>query len=213
MVAVSKYVMDLAIRLGAPPEKVEVIYMGVDTSMFMPPRDRPSLKATAGLPEDVPVIGVLGRLVPEKRVGDILRAASRVSRNSDIHVLVGGDGPQRRHLKALSSKLGMGNVSFLGVVSDAALFHSLCDVFTLASTREGLSYSLQEAMATGCVPVTVDSCECLEIVSVGDNGYLFKPGNIEDLAEKILMAVENPCLGLRAIEGPSRNGSTLTRTL
>ena len=191
VVAVSKYVMDLAIRLGAPPEKVEVIYIGVDTSLFIPPRDRPSLKAAAGLPEDVPVIGVLGRLVPEKRIGDVLRAASRVSRKSDIHVLVGGDGPQRRHLEALASKQGMDNVSFLGAVSDAARFHSFCDVFALASTREGLSYSLQEAMATGCVPVTVDGCGCPEIVSTGDNGYLFKPGNIEDLAEKMLMAVEN----------------------
>ncbi len=198
VVAVSKYVMDLAIRLGAHPEKVEVIYIGVDTSLFMPPRDRPSLKAAAGLPEHVPVIGVLGRLVPEKRIGDVLRAASRVSRKSDIHVLVGGDGPQRRHLEALASKQGMDNVSFLGAVSDAARFHSLCDVFALASTREGLSYSLQEAMATGCVPVTVDGCGCPEIVSAGDNGYLFKPGNIEDLAEKMLMAVENPWLGLRA---------------
>ena len=198
VVAVSMYIRHLAIRLGAPPEKVEVIYMGVDTSRFMPPRDRPSLKAAAGLPEDVPVIGVLGRLVPEKRIGDVLRAAARVSRKSDIHVLLGGDGPQRRHLEALTSKLGIDNVSFLGVVSDAARFHSLCDIFALASAREGLSYSLQEAMATGCVPVTVDGCGCPEIVSAGNNGYLFKPGNFEDLAEKMLMATEKPCLGLRA---------------
>jgi glycosyltransferase involved in cell wall biosynthesis len=46
--------------------------------------------------------------------------------------------------------------------------------------------------------VTVDGCGCPEIVSAGDNGYLFEPGNIDDLTEKMLMAVEKPHRGLRA---------------
>jgi len=92
--------------------------------------------------------------------------------------------------------MGHDEIVFLGEVHDPAGFHGLCDVSVLASVREGLSISLQEAMATACVPVAGDGVGCRELVRDGENGYLFQPGDVNSLSEKILQALEDPSLAL-----------------
>lgn len=200
VVAVSKFIRNVAIGLGAPPENVEVVYIGVDTAKFRPPTDKANLKKEHGIPENSLVIGTLGRLIPEKRVGDLVRAAAIVSGEIDAHFLVGGDGPQRPYLEHLAGRLGAENVSFLGEIRDAVSFHQLCDIFVLPSVREGLSISLQEAMATGCVPVAVNGFGCPELIEDGENGYLFEPMDVVGMADRILRAVSKPSLGVRARE-------------
>jgi glycosyltransferase involved in cell wall biosynthesis len=152
VIAVSKFIGRLALHLGA--QKVEVIHMGVDTERFTPPPDKRRLREEMGLPPDRPVVGSLGRLVPQKRVGDIITAASTVSEETDALFLIGGEGPSRPRLEGMAG--GSENILFLGEISDARRFHQLCDVFVLASVREGLSTALQEAMSTGVTPVTVN---------------------------------------------------------
>jgi len=198
VVAVSDFIGRVAVQLGAPPWKVETIYIGVDTSKFKPSEDGPSLREEFGIPEGHAVIGTLGRLVPEKRVENIIRAAPRVLREIDATFLIGGDGPRRGYLEELAGKNE--SIRFLGEVWDAALFHRLCDVFVMASVREGLSVSLQEAMATGCIPVAVNGFGCPELVDDGFNGFLFEPGDVRGLSEKILKAVDSPELGSKARE-------------
>jgi glycosyltransferase involved in cell wall biosynthesis len=200
VVAVSDFISGIVVDLGAPPEKVETIYLGVDTKRFRPPTDRAPLKEKQGIPGDLIVVGTLGRLVPEKRVEDLIRASAAVSDEIDVHFLVGGDGPSRPRLEGLARELGVENISFLGVVDDPAGFHQTCDVFVLSSVREGLSVSLQEAMAAGCVPVAVNDLGCPEIVTNGENGYLYRPGNMGDLKAKILRAASDLTLGLKARE-------------
>jgi len=198
LVAVSKYVKKMAEYLGAPSVKTEVVYLGVNTERFSPPHDRRELRGRAGLPEDFPVVGTLGRLVPHKRVEDIIEAARLVSGRMDALFLIGGGGPTERALRELARDLE--NVVFLGEVFNPALFHRLCDVFVLASVREGLSVSLQEAMATGCTPVAVDGFGCRELIEDGENGYLFELGSVDELASKLSEALEGPSLGGRARE-------------
>ncbi len=200
VVAVSRFIRDLAVRLGALQEKVKVVYLGVDTTMFRPATDKAFVRRKYGIPANHIVVGALGRLVPEKRVEDIIRAATIVSGKIDAYFVVGGDGPDRPRLENLAKRLGVRNVSFIGEVADAVSFHQICDIFVLASVREGLSISLQEAMATGCVPVAVDGLGCPELVREGVNGFLFGPRDAEGMAEKILRAASNPGLGRKARE-------------
>ncbi len=200
IVAVSDFIRRLSVHLGAPAERVVVIHQGIDTSKFRPSKEKESLREKMGIPSGVIVIGTLGRLVPEKRVDDIVRSAARVSEKVDAYMVVGGDGPHRPYLENLATRLGVRNISFLGEVTDAARFHQVCDVFILASVREGLSAALQEAMSTGCVPVAVNGFGCPELVIEGENGYLFEPRDVEGLAEKAIQAASNLRLGLRARE-------------
>lgn len=198
VVAVSKFIRDLTLRLGAPEERVEIIYFGIDPEKFKPASDKGALREELGIPAGHLVVGTLGRLVPEKRVEDLIRAAARVNRRMDAFFVVGGDGPHRPFLEELAEKLNVENIRFMGEIRDAARFHQLCDIFVLTSVREGLSVALQEAMATGCVPVAVNGYGCPELVKDGENGYLFEPLDIEELAEKVLKAADSLELGRRA---------------
>jgi len=200
VVAVCDFIRSLALRLGAPRERTETIYLGVDVKKFKPSKNMGELREAHGIPPDRVVVGTLGRLVGEKRVGDLIEAAPTINRGLDAHFLVGGDGPQRPRLERLSEELGIRNISFLGEVRDAARFHRLCDIFVMPSVSEGLPVSLQEAMATRCVPVAARACGCPELVEDGENGYLFEPGDVADLALKVAEAAENLRMGHRARE-------------
>ncbi|MCW3989672.1 MAG: glycosyltransferase [Candidatus Bathyarchaeota archaeon] len=196
VVAVSDYILRVAVSLGA--RDVEVIYLGVDTERFRPLADKKGLRERMGLPVDRPIVGTLGRLVRDKRIGDFIEAAKLIAEETDAIFLIGGTGPEEARLKSLAK--GRDEIVFLGEVHDPAGFHGLCDVSVLASVREGLSISLQEAMATACVPVASDGVGCRELVKDGENGYLFQPGDVHGLAQKIFQALEDPPLGMRARE-------------
>ncbi len=196
VVAVSDYIRRIAVILGA--RDVEVIYLGVDSEKFRPPADKKGLREWMGLPIDRPIVATLGMLVRDKRIGDFIEAVRLVAEETDAIFLIGGTGPEEARLKSLAK--GNEEIVFLGEVHDPAGFHGLCDVSVLASVREGLSISLQEAMATGCVPVASDGVGCRELVKDGENGYLFEPRDVQGLAGKILQALENTPLGRRARE-------------
>jgi len=76
IVAVSEYVKQLAIRLGVSRDKVIVNYLGIDTQKFKPSSNRKQLRDKFNIPFDTIVIGSLGRLIPSKRVHDLLKAAA-----------------------------------------------------------------------------------------------------------------------------------------
>ncbi|MCW4049668.1 MAG: glycosyltransferase family 4 protein [Candidatus Bathyarchaeota archaeon] len=190
VITVSEYIRDIAIRLGAEPEKTRTIYIGVDVNRFRPVRRR----------NHAVTLGTLGRLVPEKNIEDILHAVKRLEDSLDLELIIGGDGPHRSELTRTAKRLGLQNIRFLGRVHDAKSFHRRCDVFILASTSEGLSISLQEAMASGSVPVAVNGYGCDEVVSDNVNGYLYEPRNVNELTNKIRNAVQNLGLGKTARE-------------
>jgi glycosyltransferase involved in cell wall biosynthesis len=196
VVAVSKFIRRVALNLGA--RKVEVNYLGVDTDRFRPQADKRRLREQMGLPLDGPVVGTLGRLVRDKRIDDFIGAARLVARRTDALFLIGGAGPDEARLRSLAH--GDERIVFTGEVHDPARFHGLCDVSVLSSVREGLSVSLQEAMAAGCVPVATRGVGCSELVTDGVNGYLFEPRDIQGLAWKVLQALGNTRLGRRARE-------------
>jgi glycosyltransferase involved in cell wall biosynthesis len=89
----------------------------------------------------------LGGLRAEKRVEDILQAWTAGGRPGRLRVA--GDGPQRERLEAMAA----GSVEFLGEVEDPSALLRDADVFVLASTAEGMSNALLEAMAAGCACV------------------------------------------------------------
>ncbi|MBD3206707.1 glycosyltransferase [Candidatus Bathyarchaeota archaeon] len=185
VVTVSRYLQGL---LGSLEVNSRVLPIGIDVKRFSPVKRKQGSTIN---------IGVLGRLVPEKRVQDTLKAMKLIEKKLDCHIHIAGDGPELYKLKRLSERYGVKSI-FHGRVQYPEKFLGKCDVFVLSSIREGLSTSLQEAMASGCTPVAVNHYGCDELVKHGENGYLFKPGNIPDLAECIQMAAEKPELGKKA---------------
>jgi glycosyltransferase involved in cell wall biosynthesis len=189
VVTVSRYLEALAVKLGADQRKVRTIYLGVDPGKFR------SRKTSGPL-----TIGTLGRLVPPKRVRDLILAVKGLGRTHDVHLRIGGDGPSRRCLESLAERVGLESYEFTGTVTDPVAFHQSLDVFALCSSREGLSISLQEAMSCGVVPVAVDGCGCGELITPGENGFLFRTGDVADLILKLRLACGSASLGSEARE-------------
>ena len=199
LVTVSRFLQELLVPFEVSSATIPI---GIDVKRFYPAMKRGSRIN----------ICVLGRLVPEKRVQDTIKSMRLIEGKLDYQLHIAGDGPELDKLKKLSERYGVNSI-FHGRIKYPENFLRKCDIFVLSSIREGLSTSLQEAMASGCTPVAITRFGCDELVNHGENGYLFKPGNIGELAESILMAVETPELGRKARETILENYNIEKNTL
>jgi glycosyltransferase involved in cell wall biosynthesis len=151
---------------------------GIDRSHY-----RPDLT-----PRDANRILFVGRLTSEKHIDVVLRAIARLDRALDVHFDVVGSGDQRRSLEQLAHELGLdAHVTFHGHTSDEQLrdLYSRASVFAIASIAELQSIATMEAMASGLPVVAADAVALPHLVHDGVNGYLFPPGDVEALADRL----------------------------
>lgn len=130
----------------------------------------------------------VGRLTTEKHVDVVLRAIASLVPELDIHFDIVGGGDQHKNLVELTEQLGITDrVTFHGRIPDEELrgFLTRASVFTIASIAELQSIATMEAMASGLPIVAADAVALPHLVHDGENGYLFEPGNVEDLADKL----------------------------
>ncbi len=191
IICVSQHLKEKLVRMGIADERIHTIPIGIDTGQFNPSRvpHGSRLKAFS----DKRIVGFLGSLLPNKRVNDLIRAASIISSNQrDVAFAVGGEGPEQSNLRGLVASLDESNVQLLGRInrSEVPGFLKELDVFVLPSMTEGLSIALQEAMAMGCIPVVSNSIECSDLLEHGTNGFYYESGSPEDLAAKVQMALD-----------------------
>ena len=182
--AVSGSLRRLALELGAPEEKTEVVGNGVDTARFHPV-ERAAARSRYGLPDSAHVLISVGALVERKgmhRVIDCLPAL--IARHPDLHyVIVGGGGPEgdmRNELDAHVARLGLGErVHFLGALPPDELKWALsaADVFVLATRNEGWANVFLEAMACGLPVVTTDVGGNAEVVCRDELGSIVPFGD------------------------------------
>ena len=175
---------------------VHPVSCGVDVHRFrpMPDLDRAAWRRRYGLDERRKFCLYVGRLDGEKGVDVLLRAMRLLDRDDMILGIV-GKGAARPALEELARALGLGaRAVFVGFVPDedlAALLNS-ADVFVMPSAAELLSIATLEAMACAR-PVVVARAHALpELVSDGDNGYLFTPGDAADAAECLARVADEP---------------------
>jgi 1,2-diacylglycerol 3-alpha-glucosyltransferase len=154
---------------------VTVVPTGVDVSCFaggVGTRGRSALS----IPEDVFLVGHVGRLAPEKNLGFLISALLQFLRqNTGAHVLVVGDGPSRLTMEQALESEGMGNrAHFAGVLRGAALAdaYAAMDVFAFSSLSETQGLVLVEAMTAGCPVVALDAPGARDVVTDRLNGRL-----------------------------------------
>lgn len=178
------------------PWRIGVIYNGVDTQQFAPcPESRIVLRQELGLPEDSFVVGSVGRLVPIKDHQTLLKAAAVLAQNGiDIRVLLVGSGPEREKLQCLAKGALAGRVCLVGDSGRVPRILNAMDVFVLPSLGEGMSNTLLEAMACGKPVLATNVGGNPEIIEKDEHGWLFSPGNIAWLAEKLALLAGDPTL-------------------
>jgi glycosyltransferase involved in cell wall biosynthesis len=178
---------------GIRPDKVTAIHNGILLSRIENDLSFPVSREEIGVPETAQIVGTVARLSPMKSQ-DILLDAMRIVINHlpDTHLVIVGDGPERRKLEAKAAKMEMAKqVHFLGFKNRVAPIVKLFDVFTLSSTTTELfSAATLEAMALGKPAVVTDVGSMSEMVVHGETGFLVPPFDTERLAERIVDLLE-----------------------
>ena len=183
IVAVSPGVRDFYVGKGLPAEKIDVIFNGVPPSEPSP-ATREQVLAELELPEDARLVGLIGRLWPQKRVKDAIWAADLLKRiRDDVHLLVIGDGPHRDRLRMFRDQVEIRDkVHFLGHRDDVPRLLPHLDVLWSTSAYEGQSNAILEAMAAGLPVVATDVPGTRDLVVHGQTGYLVPVGKLSRAA-------------------------------
>ena len=175
--------------------KFRLIHNGVNTERFFPcPERSRQIRQELGIPAGRVVIGSVGRLVPIKDHGTLLRAAENlVRRGKDVHVLIVGSGPELAKLQtsAQASASLAGRVTFPGESDRVAELLNAMDVFVLTSICEGMSNTILEAMASGLPAVVTRAGGNPELVEEGRSGWLFPPRDTEALEQHLLRLIDD----------------------
>jgi glycosyltransferase involved in cell wall biosynthesis len=178
LLANSHSVADFYKQEGIPESVISVI----PNAVAVPPApaiSRPQLLAELSLPEDVKLVGYVGRLAKQKQLETLLWGLQVLRQADDkSRMLIIGDGPEREHLEVYAREVECADfVRFLGHREDASsLLHHL-DAFWLASSFEGMSNSLMEAMACGVPVIASDIPPNRELIRNGEHGYLVNVGD------------------------------------
>lgn len=149
-----------------------------------------------------PIIISVGRLIERKGFKYLLYAFEKVNKKIASQLLILGDGPERNRLKRLACSLGIDERTlFLGFQSNPFKFISKAKILVLPSLVEGFANVLIEAMAVGTPVISTNAPYGTdEIIENGKSGFLVPIGNIDALAEKILLLLSNSQLHTKFIE-------------
>ncbi|PZE29929.1 glycosyltransferase [Curtobacterium sp. MCBD17_028] len=164
-------------------QQVLAISCGIDASRYTsrdlrPPRNE---------------IVFVGRVAPEKQLDVLVRALPLIPAELEATIRIVGGGEMIPRLSSLAEELGVADrVVFTGYQSDEDLRAALTNatVFAMPSTAELQSIASLEAMASGLPVVAADAMALPHLID--GNGYLFRPGDPQDLADKLTAVLAAP---------------------
>lgn len=197
IVAVSGAVSAYACANGASPARVHVIPNGVDSEMFNP--GHPAIEVP--VLGDAPVLGFVGGLKPWHGLQELLGAFHEVSADTDVRLLILGDGPMRGWIEGYLAGTRLAHRAVLpGSVPHGALagYINRMDVATAPYPALDDFYfsplKLFEYMSAGRAIVASRIGQIGEIISHGENGLLVSPGDPRELAAGLRRLLRSPIL-------------------
>ncbi len=130
----------------------------------------------------------VGRITGEKQIDKLVRAFAKLDPALRAKLVLVGHGEEEGHLRTLASQLGVSDrVTITGYVSDEVLRKTLTSaaVFAMPSIAELQSIATLEAMASGLPIVAANAMALPHLVHHKQNGYLFEPGDVDELARRL----------------------------
>jgi len=191
LVAVSNVVAsDMTKYDRVSPDKIRVIYNGIEISKFNLAVSKDKARETLGLPLNTLITGSLGSLTGQKGHQFLIEAASKLARH---HIVIAGDGPLMDDLRELAGRLKV-DCTFMGMIDPEKipLFLRALDIFCFPSLWEGFGTALLEAMASGLPVIASDIPPHREVI--GDAGIFTPPGDTTKLAEALTILIKDPAL-------------------
>ena len=195
-ICVSSATQDVLVKAGIPVSNAQIIYTGLDVSLYLSGEQDQQR-------HDNRCLNLLyaGRLTPDKGIDTAIKAMTKLVYDQglqDLRMSLAGSGAKEyeEHLHRLVTQEGLtDHVLFQGWVPPEEMPELLRkhDVLMVPSTwEEPFSRVVLEGMVSGLVVVATHTGGTPEIVLDGENGLLFSPNDPEDLAQKIILLVNNP---------------------
>lgn len=178
-------------------DQLIVLPLGLDLDRFRRGEAvRGEFRREFGFDADMPLVGIVARLVPIKAHETFLQAAAIVAaRYPRARFIVVGDGERRADLEAFSRSLGLADrVFFVGWRADLDRIYADLDVVALTSENEGSPVSLIEAMTSECAVVSTRVGGVPDLIDDRVNGLLVPPRRPDLLAPAIAELIDNPSL-------------------
>ena len=180
---------------------------GVNTEIFHPPTpdQRVAARQRWQIPEGEKAILFVGSIVSRKGVDTLVSAYTDVLRSyqacglylaGPLRASEGAEELQAEFVHELQATIRQqelgAKVHFLDYVSNVPQLMHAVDVFVLPSLLEGMPNVLLEAMASGLPCVASDIPGVQEVITNGENGRLFQPGDAESLAQQLIWLLSTP---------------------
>jgi glycosyltransferase involved in cell wall biosynthesis len=168
------------------------IHNGIDVEHFADrytEHEKSEARKTYGFTDSDFVVGLCAAMRPEKAHGDLLEAVSLArKRGENVKCLLIGDGPERARIEEKIRELQLrSHVVITGFIADVRMLLATCDAIALVShSIETFSIAALEAMAMGKPMLMSRTGGADEQVSHGQNGFLFTPRNVEELASHMV---------------------------
>ncbi|MCG8417328.1 MAG: glycosyltransferase family 4 protein [Proteobacteria bacterium] len=191
VVAVSRQLGRRACQLGVDPERVAVVYNGIDSGLFHV-RDRAQARAKLGLPRGRKIILYVGNLLETKGILDLSVAFEQVSARQPHSMLIAvGEGSARSVCEEYAHRIGP-QMKLVGAVpfEEVSTWLAACDVLTLPSWNEGTPNVVLEAYACGRRVVATDVGGIPDLVHSDTLGELVAVRDPSALADALCRATE-----------------------
>lgn len=172
-----------------PEKKLALILNGIGAIDFLPRKEaRAFFAKKIGRPitSDTVIIGTNAELTRNKGLTYLLRSLASCSTKLSFVALIIGEGDDRPNLEhsIITSRLNR-CVYLTGFIPDASRYLKGLDIFVLPSLKEGLPYTIMEAVAAGLPVVATRVGGIPDIITHGENGILVTPADHNALGEAL----------------------------
>jgi glycosyltransferase involved in cell wall biosynthesis len=191
-ITVSNWMKERVTKDFSSISKLHVIHNGVDLKKFSPEnsKDPQILNEVSG-----PIILLTSRLTALKGTHLLIQAIPKIlEKNKNAHFVFAGAGSKDPWIDELKKlKINASSYTFLGHVDYKLMpsLYSMADILVLPSLYENLPFGVLEAMSCELAVVASRVGGITEVITDGENGMLFSPGNVEELAKIIIMLLED----------------------
>ena len=186
---------------GIPPERLGLIYNGIDPTQFTSNVSRAGMRASLGLAENDLVFVIVANLIPYKGHMDLVEALAMASPSMPLQwklLIVGRDDGVGPALRRRAAELGIEDrLLFLGSRSDVADLLSASDIGLLTSHEEGFSNAIVEGMFAGLPMIVTDVGGNGEAVVQGATGLVVPSHAPQELSDAIVRLAGDPDMRAR----------------
>jgi glycosyltransferase involved in cell wall biosynthesis len=184
IICVSEYDEKMALKYKiAPAEKLVTIHNGLAPIDFF---TKEQARKILHLNDADLIIGSIGNLYKTKGFESLIKTANIIKNKISVKFLIIGDGSERKNLERLIKKYNLENNFILaGEINEAAKLLKAFDIYICSSVKEGLPYSILEAMQAELPIITTNVGGIPEIIENNKNGLLIKPAEALDIANAL----------------------------